>query len=70
MPKPDPKKIEKELKKQEDEFSGEETLGGSNEGLEKDDDTNEGFQKTFGNEPEKTIAEEIEEDEKDLRKSK
>lgn len=70
MPKPKPEEIDEKVKKQNDEFYGEETVGGSNQGLETDDDTEEAVEKVIGNKPggneEFEIAEEVDKDEKDI----
>lgn len=64
MPRPKPSQIDEEVKKQNEEVYGEETVGGSQQGLEVDDDTEETLEKVIGNKPEGTIGEEINKDEK------
>ncbi len=70
MPKPKPGDIDEEIKKEEEETYGETTVGGSEQGLETDDDTEKVVGDVIGNEPKEddkfSIAEEIENDEKDI----
>ena len=71
MARQKPKDIEKELKKQDDEVYGEETVSGSSPRPASDDDTTDNLKDVIGNEPKNdkpfTIAEEIEADELDRR---
>ncbi len=68
MSKPNPQDIDEKVKKQNDEFYGEETVGGTEEGLERDDDTEEALEKVIGNKPQGTLAEEIDKDEMAIAK--
>ncbi|HEX6977438.1 MAG TPA: hypothetical protein VF185_03775 [Patescibacteria group bacterium] len=70
MPKLKPEEIDEKVKEQNDEVYGEETVGGSQQGLESDDDTEKAVADVTGNQPKENeefnIAEEIDKDEKDI----
>ncbi len=58
--------VKKEIEEQKDEFYGEEAVGGSEMGLETDDDTKEMIEEVTGDEPEEekpySIAEDLQGD--------
>jgi hypothetical protein len=59
------KDVDKELEQQEEDFYGEESVGGHMKGLKEDDDVEIMYKKVYGNKPKgRTIAEAVEKDEK------
>jgi hypothetical protein len=62
MTKQDIKKVKEEIKKEEKEFYGDETISGSSPSPESDDDTKEAFKDIIGHEPKSdtSLEEEVE----------
>lgn len=71
MAKQNPDDIRRELEEQDDEFYGDETVSGSNPDPDSDDSVSEMMTDTVGDDFDETedldIAEEVKEDEEDLR---
>lgn len=68
MVREDPKKIQEQVQKQDDEFYGEEAVGGHAAGLETDDNAADPLAKYLGRKPSEIldIAEDIDDQEKNL----